>query len=99
MLVILFMVLETSCVTKIVHDSELPLDAYDSAGKLVEGYRCYSNGVMADLLKCCKNKLNKITEKERNNEKNCWYFSGSYICIEPFDSSNAVSSFSSTESK
>jgi len=52
------MVFATGCAGgKILNDSDVPLTVYDQTGKLVPGYRGYSDGLMAELVKGCQDKL------------------------------------------
>jgi len=52
------MVFATGCAgDKILNDSDVPLTVYDETGKVVPGYRGYSDGLMAELVKGCQDKL------------------------------------------
>ena len=51
------MTMLSGCVTRVLNDSELPIAVYDKDGKLVEGYRGYSDGVIARLAKDCQHTL------------------------------------------
>lgn len=45
--------------TVVLNDSDVPLPAYDAAGTPVPGYRSYSDGLMAELMKGCHDKLDR----------------------------------------
>jgi len=51
------MIFATGCAGTILNDSDVPLTVYDQAGKPVPGYRGYSDGLMAELVKGCQDKL------------------------------------------
>jgi hypothetical protein len=43
----------------VLNDSDVPLLAYDAKGHLIPGYRAYSDGLMAELVKGCQDKLDR----------------------------------------
>jgi hypothetical protein len=52
------MLCATGCAgTVVLNDSDLPLPVYDVTGKPVPGYRAYSDGLMAELVKGCHDTL------------------------------------------
>ena len=49
----------TGCAAKVLTDSDLPLTVYDVQGHVVDGYRGYSDGMMAELVKGCHDTLDR----------------------------------------